>query len=84
MEGKIQTLIDDLTGTTNSLESKCEDLGLDPLSPEVTGAVDQQIFQCTECSWWCEMHDESSEFCGHDEWICGDCARDNHGWNGEE
>lgn len=81
---KIQTLIHRLSGSTDSMSHVCEELGLSDLDDEVTSAVDQEIFNCSDCNWWCEQSEESSEFIEHDEWICSQCAMENHGWDGEQ
>lgn len=71
---RIETLISRLSGTCDSMSQHCEDLELSDLDDEVTTAVDQEIFCCTQCSWWCPIDEESSEEIDHDEWVCSDCA----------
>lgn len=73
-EKKIETLIDRLRGTTESMTAVCEDLDLDDTDSEVCAAVDQEIFCCTLCGWWCPQDEESSEEAGLDEWTCWDCV----------
>lgn len=80
---KIAIAIDELRGTVGSLSSVCERLGLDPDSPEVTSAVDDEIFACHECEWWCEIDEEVSEFADLDKSTCRQCALENHNWEGE-
>jgi len=80
----IQKVVDELRGSCDSLQSVAERHGLDPDSELLTDAVDQQIFLCSECGWWCEMHEEVSAFAGLDEWTCRQCAQDNHGYEGNE
>jgi hypothetical protein len=77
---RIEIVINNLRGTaTGTLEAECDQGELDADDVQVTAAVDAQIFNCTECGWWCEIEEEMSEAVGHDEWICAGCARDNHG-----
>lgn len=83
-EALIEELIDALRGTTLSLATECEDRGLDDTDEDVTDAVDQAIFLCAECGWWADMSEEASAFVDHEELICGDCATQNHDWNGED
>ena len=80
----IEAVIHELRGTCESLDSACDRNGIDPCSRKVTDALDSQIFNCAECGWWCEMHEEVSSFAGLDEWTCRQCAMENHGWDGEE
>lgn len=75
-DDRIETLISRLSGTCNSMESECEALDLSDLDDDVTNAVDQAIFCCTQCSWWCPIDEESSEDAGWDELICRDCVED--------
>jgi len=71
----IETVIDNLRGTaTGSLESECEAVGLSSDDEEVTAAVDQQIFNCTQCGWWCEIDEKASDDHGLDEWTCRQCC----------
>lgn len=37
----------------------------------ICDTVDNQIFKCCCCDWWCEVHEQSDE---HDEPTCEDCA----------
>ena len=74
----IAKMIDHLRGSANGMDTACEDFELDPSDAAVTEAVDAEIFSCCDCNWWCPIEEESSELVGHDEWICYDCARDNH------
>lgn len=69
--GKIDELIERLRGTCDSLDVRAEELGLDPMDTELCARVDQEIFCCTICGWWCDQ-DEADEF-GAEEWSCRDC-----------
>jgi len=70
----IETLVVRLQGTTLSMDVECEELGLDPMSVEVTTHVDNNIFLCTVCGWWCPIEEEESEEYGLYEWTCRDCC----------
>lgn len=70
----IQSLIDKLRGTTHSLEIVAESMGLGELSIAECGEVDQEIFTCNICGWWCDQSEEASEEYGLDEWTCLDCC----------
>lgn len=78
-QAAISKLINDLRGTTDNMNTRCEDAGLDDMDEEVTARVDAEIFECTVCGWWCESDEEVSEAVGHDEWICKDCAEEQYG-----
>jgi len=73
-EERIEKLIESLRGTCDSMTTKAEDLDLDDLDEAVTGAVDEAIFCCASCGWWCEQDEEASEEYDLDEWTCRDCA----------
>ena len=83
-QSKIEAVIDDLRGTCSSLDAVAERHDIDPNDAGLCDAIDAQIFNCADCGWWCEMHEEVSAFAGLDEWTCSECAKDNHGWDGEE
>ena len=34
-------------------------------------AIDERVFCCTGCSWWCEIDEMSDQVT--DEWFCTDC-----------
>lgn len=84
MSDVIQSIIDDLRGTCDSLDAVAERHGRDAMDSALCDALDQQIFLCTDCGWWCEMHEEVSAFADLDEWTCRQCAQDNHGYDGDE
>jgi len=69
-----QKLIDNLRGTTNTLQSEAELLGLDPDDPGLCLDIDNEIFECAVCGWWCDISEESSEEHGLDDLTCGDCC----------
>lgn len=43
---------------------------------EFLDELDQEIFRCNCCRWWCEISEESSEEIDYPELICKDCAKD--------
>lgn len=75
----IRDLIGQLQGSTADMYAICEELDLDPMSDEITTAVDDVIFCCTCCGWWCDMSEEASEDFDHGEWACRDCMVDEYG-----
>ena len=83
-QDKINAIIHEISGTTLSLGDVAEKYGLSDLDDDLCASVDKSIFQCAECSWWCEMHEEVSEFAGLSEWTCRDCAETNHGYDGDD
>ena len=58
---ELQQKIDELNGT-------CDYVDLDEWSSEDLQVLDEQIFQCDTCGWWCEVGEESEEPS-----ICNDC-----------
>ena len=76
---RIDMLISRLSGSTNSMQTECEDLDLDDMDDEVTEAVDAAIFECTQCGWWCTIDEEASEDYGRDEWTCETCCKEDEG-----
>lgn len=44
--------IEYLKGTTNSL-------GLDEFSTAELMVLDEEIFECEQCGWWCDKDEES-------------------------
>ena len=80
----IQAVIDELRGTSESLDTVADAHGIDPMDQDLCDQIDQSIFLCAECAWWCEMNEEVSEFFDLEEWTCRQCAIDNHGYDGEE
>ena len=64
----------DLAGTCmNNVESWLEENSLTNNPPMwFYEGVDEIVFSCEDCGWWCEVGDESSE--SEDSRICNDCA----------
>lgn len=70
----VQTLIDDLQGSCATIEERLPDgMEWNDLTKEDHAAIDEDIFCCEDCGWWCTT-DEANENpnCGGD--ICNDCA----------
>lgn len=73
----IQTVIDAINGTCmNTVESMTEELypemSENDLTQEDYTEVDQQIFLCACCGWWCDQS-EANESEEYDQDICDDC-----------
>lgn len=73
-KAKIEELISRLRGSCDSMTTVCEDLDLDDMDSEVCAAVDDEIFCCSACGWWCDQSEEASEDAGLPEWTCRDCV----------
>ena len=63
----IQDKIEELRGTSNSLD-------LDEFSIAELEVLDEHIFQCSQCGWWCPIEEEVGE---STENICEDCKEHN-------
>lgn len=74
---QLEELIQSLSGSSDTLSGAIEELfgsdfSEDDLTDDDHNYIDNQIFLCTECGWWCEIHEESEE-CLDGERICKDC-----------
>lgn len=69
-----------LTGTCRSMTDALEECGAEGMDEDLAfcEALDDQVFCCTDCSWWCEISEECSDEVGADELICADCAGENY------
>ena len=74
-----QQIIDDLKGTCLGLEAHLESLGRVELmdTASFTAQLDDQIFECAECGWWCEQSEATAIETGED--LCLDCAPEDEG-----
>ena len=36
--------------------------------------LDNEIFRCEDCGWWCPIDEESSEQADREELVCSDCV----------
>lgn len=72
-----ETMIEDLRGTTQSIATVCDNHDRPDLedSTEFLAEVDQQIFQCECCGWWCVI----SEMTDNGDWQCTDCTPNEEG-----
>ena len=71
-EEQLNKLINHLQGSCDNIDSYIEEeFDADSLSTENYATIDQAIFLCDECGWWCSQ-DENSEKV--EEWVCEDCA----------
>ena len=78
---QINELIDYLQGTCKSLDQGIYEL-FDIDHSDVTNdmamynQIDNAIFNCGRCGWWCEVGDWiiQEEFCGEE--ICSQCGED--------
>lgn len=67
----IAELVADLTGTCKTIaEFLPEGMTEDDLTPDDHEHIDQEIFECTQCGWWCEVS-ESNDKDGEN--VCNDC-----------
>lgn len=82
MEIDIQKLAETLQGTCMTLEGGIQViLGDDTeqeLTPQQHDELDQEVFLCDTCGWWCEAHERSES----DE--CVDCSGDNDDEDSED
>lgn len=78
----INRLIEYLQGTCNSLDGALSDLypNMDhmDLTSEDHDSIDNEIFLCDTCNWWCEIGDSCTETenCGGVN--CTDCCTEEH------
>lgn len=78
-------LIDCLRGTALDLGALCDERSLSQDDDALTSAVDEAIFECCECGWWCDISEEVSAYVEDvAELLCNECARDNHDYNGDD
>lgn len=63
-----------LQGTCKSLAEVLEEHGLGHLEDDraFLEGLDNEVFCCDECSWWCEL----SEMSERHEGVCTDCQPD--------
>lgn len=75
-DAQIAELAEFLTGTPQSLEMACVAV-FGNKSPYLTIAdcdeLDQQIFECEKCGWWCGLDELGPQ---EDENVCDQCAAD--------
>lgn len=56
---KIEDLIERLQGTMMTFDEGCLDVGLDPdeVLEQDRYEIENEIFLCETCGWWCESHE---------------------------
>lgn len=74
---QINYIIRDLADSTGELESAIQevagaDIRLEDISDQSLLEIDQEIFQCDTCGWWCRI-EEMSE---NDNQVCTDCEEE--------
>lgn len=71
----LEVVVSSLVGTCNSLQECLQSLyGIneDELSQENCLYIDENIFCCVDCGWWCYQSEMTNdEDC--DEWACNEC-----------
>lgn len=75
LNADIHAIADDLRGTTGSLEETLDEITgieVDDIALESLGELDELIFQCEKCSWYCEIGEMSES----EESVCDECAAD--------
>lgn len=71
----IDKLIEDLRGTCKSISDFLpEGMEEEDLTEEETQHLDQEIFLCAECGWWCEQSQSTDK---EGENVCNDCNEEN-------
>jgi hypothetical protein len=76
----ITLIIEALRGTADSIDTvACRVYELEEFdfTADCTAAelsiLDNEIFECAECGWWCEMSEVSTHNSGDDGDYCKDC-----------
>lgn len=70
----VQKIIDYLQGTCNDLDASLRDfypeMEYEDLTDEDLQQIDNQIFLCDQCGWWCEISEQADE---EEEGYCAEC-----------
>ena len=75
---KLMEIIEYTRGTCQSLDEVLEkfDESFDELTMEDAEIIDENIFCCGNCGWWCETSEMADDWEDHhDEPCCEDCVR---------
>ena len=71
----INVIIDDLRGTCKSIDESVESnypgMEYSDLTTEDFEKVDSEIFECTQCNWWCDQDECKEDESG--QWVCEGC-----------
>ena len=59
-----------LIGTCQSIASLGEEYKTLEMNGEFCARLDEQVFECTQCGWWCGQE----EMADNDDWVCQECA----------
>ncbi len=74
---RAQEIVDELQGTAKSIEDCLTPEELNEFGAELptvlTDAIDEQIFECSVCGWWCELGEAVEKDDGD---CCEDCSDD--------
>lgn len=72
MEDHWDKIIEAARGTCDSLYQILEQHDAQDLEDHMPflNYLDQTIFCCEQCNWWCEI----SEMSEHEDWVCRDCV----------
>lgn len=68
IEEQIEAVVEQLRGQCiRDLPKVCGDLGVEE-TKELCEGVDQEVFCCESCGWWCDQSEMSDK-----DWTCDDC-----------
>lgn len=70
LQGSCKTMQDGITGITED-----DNLSEEDITDEQMAHIDQEIFLCTDCGWWCEISEETKSV-NDSELGCRDCNPD--------
>ena len=76
---QINELIYALQGSCSTIAEQLEirwELSEDDLTMDDFLAIDDAIFCCMQCNWWCPIGEETATSQGEDELGCSDCFPD--------
>jgi hypothetical protein len=62
-----------LSGSCESLASLGEEYEDAEMKSAFCNRLDELVFCCERCNWWCEISEISDK---HEEWICDECEYD--------
>ena len=67
---QIEGLIEFLTGTAKGdAQAEADERGLGTLTKADLQQIDEAIFRCETCDWWCSRDEESTE-----QGVCDECV----------
>lgn len=69
-----QKAVDQLNGTCRSFAELGEEYEEGENNSLFCAVVDEQIFCCTTCNWWCEQSECNEDDSG--QWVCDECKDD--------